>query len=116
MKRSPNYGADFNELIGLCQTRNIAVQTIKSIARQPWEKRPKTYNTYFYEPLETQDAIEKSVQWAMDLQGSFLITAGDMQLLPKILDAANRFGKRPSDAEMNALVDEFDIQPIFSGL
>jgi hypothetical protein len=30
------------------------------------------------------------------------------------LDAANRFEKRPSDREMSALVDEFDIQQIFS--
>jgi len=37
-----------------------------------------------------------------------------MQFLPKMLDAANCFEKRPTDNEMNAIVDEFDIQPIFS--
>lgn len=42
-----------------------------------------------------------------------MITAGDMQLLPKMLDAAKRFEKRPSDAEMNVIVDEYDIKPIF---
>jgi len=114
LMQNPRYAADFNELVGLCCKRNIAVQTIKSIARRPWESRPKTYNTYFYEPLETQDAIDKSVHWSLGLSDSFLITAGDMQLLPKVLDAANRFDKRPSDIEMNAIVDEFDIQPIFS--
>ena len=98
----------------MCRERNVAVQTIKSIARRPWGRRPKTYNTYFYEPLETQEAIDKSVHWALGFPDSFLITAGDMQLLPKMLDAANRFEKRPSDAEMNAMVDEFDIQQIFS--
>jgi len=30
-----------------------------------------------------------------------------------MLDAANRFEKRPSDIEMSAIVDEFDIQQIF---
>jgi len=29
------------------------------------------------------------------------------------LDAANRFEKRPSDIEMSAIVDEFDMQQIF---
>jgi diketogulonate reductase-like aldo/keto reductase len=114
LMQNPRYAADFNELVGLCRKRNVAVQTIKSIARRPWGSRPKTYNTYFYEPLETQDAIDKSVHWSLGFPDSFLITAGDMQLLPKMLDAANRFEKRPSDIEMNAIVDEFDIQPIFS--
>ena len=112
--QNPRYAADFNALIKLCRERNVAVQTIKSIARRPWENRPKTYNTYFYEPLETQDAIDKSVQWALGFTDSFLITAGDMRLLPKMLDAANRFEKRPSDPEMSAIVDEFDIRPILS--
>ena len=114
LMQNPRYAADFNELVGLCRTRNVAVQTIKSIARRPWGRRPKTYNTYFYEPLETQDAIDKSVHWSLGFPKSFLITAGDMQLLPKMLDAANRFEKRPSDIEMSAIVDEFDVQPIFS--
>lgn len=108
------YATDFNELVRLCRERNVAVQTTKSIARRPWGSSPKTHNTYFYEPLVNQDAIDKSVQWALGFQDSFLITAGDMKLLPKMLDAANRFEKRPTDKEMSAIVEEFDIQPIFS--
>jgi len=113
LMQNPCYAADFNELVRLCRTRNVAVQTTKSIARRPWGRRPRTYNTYFYEPLETQEAIDKSVHWALGFPDSFLITAGDLQLLPKVLDAANRFEKRPSDIEMSAISDEFDIQPIF---
>ena len=109
----PHYATDFNELVGICQKRNVAVQTIQAIARQSWGRRPKTYNTYFYEPLETQEAIDMSVHWALDFQDSFLISAGDMQLLPKVLEAANRFEKRPSNTEMRTLVDELDIRPIF---
>jgi diketogulonate reductase-like aldo/keto reductase len=114
LMQNPRYAADFNELVGLCRKRNVAVQTIKSIARWPCGGRSKTYNTYFYEPLETQDAIDKSVHWSLGFPDSFLITAGDMQLLPKVLDAANRFEKRPSDVEMCAMVDEFGMQQIFS--
>lgn len=112
--QNPRYATDFNDLIGMCRERNVAVQTIKSIARRPWNNRPKMYNTYFYEPLETQTAIDKSVHWALGLAESFLITAGDMRLLHKILEAANRFVERPSASEMSALVEEFDIKPIFS--
>ncbi len=114
LMQDPRYAVDFNELVESCRKRNVAVQTIKSIARRPWQNRPKTFNTYFYEPLETQNAIDKSVHWSMGLQDTFLITAGDMQLLPKVLDAANRFERRPSDNEMNAVVNAFNMQPIFS--
>jgi len=113
LMQNPRYTADFNELVELCRKRNVAVQTMKSIARRPWGSRSKTYNTYFYEPLETQEAIDKSVHWSLGFPDSFLITASDMQLLPKMLDAANRFEKRPSDNEMSAMVDEFDVQQIF---
>jgi len=44
----------------------------------------------------------------------FLITAGDMALLPKILQAAERFTARPADAEMRQLVETYDIRPIFT--
>ncbi len=114
MMQNPRYATDFTELAQLCRKRNVAIQTTKSIARRPWEHYPKTHNTYFYEPLEVQDAIDKSVHWALGLSDSFLITAGDMQFLPKILDATNRFESRPSDSEMNAVVEEFKMQPIFS--
>jgi len=111
---NPRYAADFHALVELCSERSVAVQTIKSVARRPWEERPKTYNTFFYEPLGAQGAIDKAVHWALGFTEGFLITAGDMQLLPKMLDAADRFEERPPDAEMRALVDEFEIQPIFS--
>jgi len=112
--QNSRYAADFNELVELCRKSKVAIQTIKSAAKQPWGKRSKTYNTYFYEPLESQKAIDKSVHWALGLQNSFVITAGDMQILPKMLDAATRFKERPSDEEMRALVNEFDIKEIFS--
>ena len=107
------YAADFDELIGLCRKRNVAVQIIKSIARYPWQGRPKTYHTYFYEPLANQEAIDKAVHWVLGCPDIFLITAGDMQVLPMILDAASRYERRPPDAEMKALIDDFDMQPIF---
>ena len=112
--QNSRYAIDFNKLLQLCRERNVVVQTIKSVARRPWKDQPKTYNTYFYEPLDMQNAVEKSVHWALGLPESFVITAGDMKLLPKILEAAYLYEKRPSEVEMKAIMDEFDIQPIFS--
>jgi aryl-alcohol dehydrogenase-like predicted oxidoreductase len=109
------YASAFARLLSICHQRNVAVQTIKSIARRSWEDRPKTYHTYFYEPLDTQEAIDKAVQWAMGLPGCFVISAGDMKLLPRVLQAASRFKQRPSDSEMKSLMTDYDVQPIFKG-
>jgi len=111
--QNPRYAADFDKLVGLCQARQVAVQTIKSVARQPWEKRLKTHNTYFYEPLETQSAIDMAVHWALGLPNNFVITAGDMRILSKMLEAASCFKERPSDPQINEITNKYSIRPIF---
>ena len=111
--RIASYAVEFHKLIELCRKRSIAVQTMKSIAWRPIGNRQRKHNTYFYEPLESEGAIEKSVHWAMGLQGSFVITAGDMQFVPRMLESAEKYEQRPSDEEMNLLVNEHGIQQVF---
>ena len=108
------YGVDFEALAAMCRQRNVALQTIKSIARRPWTNQPKTHNTYFYEPLTEQAAINKAVAWALANPQVFLITAGDMAVLPKVLEAAEHFDGRPTDEEMQVLVQMYDIRPVFT--
>lgn len=112
--QNPRYAVEFNALNDIYKKRNVAFQTIIAIARRAWEDRPKTHNTYFYEPLTSPEAIEKSIHWALGLQNSFVISAGDLSLIPSILAAADRYENPPSDTEMHALLDKFDIQQIFS--
>jgi aryl-alcohol dehydrogenase-like predicted oxidoreductase len=112
--QNPRYAADFTALLETCQQRNVAVQAIKSVARRPWGERPKTHNTYIYQPLEDQKAIDTAVHWVLGKPQCFLITAGDMTILPKVLDAASRFKRRPSDQEMSNLAVESGLEPIFS--
>ncbi len=114
LMQNPRYATNFVELVKNCQDRKVAIQTIKAVSRRPWENRPRKYNTYFYEPLETKDAINKSVWWSLGLQDSFLATAGDIQILPMILEAAAKFDKQPSNEEMNQIIDEYNVKPIFS--
>jgi aryl-alcohol dehydrogenase-like predicted oxidoreductase len=112
--QNPHYAADFTALSSVCRQRHTALQTIKAVARRPWDDQPRTYNTYFYEPLVNQDAITKSVHWVLGFPDCFLITAGDMRILPKILHAASSFVSRPPEAEMDGLVEEYQIQPVFN--
>ncbi len=112
LMQNPRYAADFEELVALCQQRNVAVQTIKSITRAPWGDRPHTAATW-YEPFQEQPDIDRAVHWVLGRPGIFLNTVGDIHVLPKVLDAASRFEKRPSDAEMAAAVLEKKMEPLF---
>lgn len=112
MAQDVHYLAAFDELAALCRERDVAVQTIKSIARRPWLGRHHTTSTW-YEPLEEQWQIDLAVQWVLGRPGIFLNTASDVDLLPRILDAALRFETRPSDAQMVDLMSQEKMSPLF---
>ena len=51
--------------------------------------------------------------WALGRPGVFLCSAGDVDLLPKVLDAAGRFTGTPDDAAMTALAERTAAEPLF---
>ena len=102
MMQDPRYAETFNELAAKCEARNVALQTIKSLAYRPWEGREKTASTW-YEPLHDQNDIDRAASWVLANRQAFLLTTGDVEILPMLLDAAERAGERPSDDEMSAL-------------
>lgn len=107
-----HYAAAFERVVALCRERDAAVQTIKSIARSPWWGREHTHATW-YEPFEEQRDIDLAVQWVLGRPGVFLDTAGDVALLPKVLDAASRFTEAPSDAAMREQTQRLAMRPLF---
>ena len=108
----PYYADNFDALVESCRRRNIAVQTIKSIALRPWLGRERTRTTW-YEPLEAQPDIDLAVWWVLGRPGVFLNTVGDVDVLPRVLDAAERFEKRPPDREINAMLERSRTEPLF---
>ena len=110
--QSPYYAENFEALVASCAQRGTAVQTIKSIALRPWLGRARTRTTW-YEPLEAQGDIDLAVWWVLGRPGVFLNTVGDVDLLPRVLDAAERLDKRPDDAAMNSLVERSRAEPLF---
>jgi aryl-alcohol dehydrogenase-like predicted oxidoreductase len=102
MMQDQRYADTFNELAAKCAERNVALQTIKSLAYRPWEGREKTASTW-YEPLREQDDIDRAASWVLANEQVFLLTTGDVEILPRLLDAAENAGPRPADDEMSAL-------------
>jgi aryl-alcohol dehydrogenase-like predicted oxidoreductase len=111
--RDERYASDFEALTAVCAERGVAVQTIKSISLAPWDGREQSAATW-YEPLREQDDIDLAVHWVLGRTGVFLNTVGDVELLPKVLDAASRYESRPSDETMARLAARRNLVPLFS--
>ena len=112
MMQDPHYAAMFERVVAACAQRNVAVQTIKSIARRPWWGREHTHTTW-YEPLVDQRDIDLAVHWVLSRPGIFLNTVGDVALLPKVLDAAGRFTSAPGAAAMREAAARLEMLPLF---
>jgi aryl-alcohol dehydrogenase-like predicted oxidoreductase len=112
MMQNPAYAADFEALAAVCAERNVAMQTIKGITLGPWNEKEHTANTW-YEPLSEQPEIDRAVHWVLGRAGVFLNTAGDLTLLPKVFAAAERPSPRPTDADMQAMMRDREMAPLF---
>ena len=110
--RDERYADRFEQLAAVCAERNVALQTIKSLAHRRWDGRAKTASTW-YEPLREQADIDLAAHWVLGRPQAFLLTTGDVEILPRLLDAAERFERRPGDEEMAALVDRREATPLF---
>ena len=113
MKQDNKYISDFEALLKLCAEQQVAVQTIKSITCGPWGSKNRT-SSVWYEPLTKQPDIDLAVHWVLGRSNIFLNSAGDIHLLPRILDAANRFQSRPSDTAMSQLAEERHMSSLFA--
>ena len=51
--------------------------------------------------------------WVLGRPDAFLLTTGDVEILPWLLDAAERFTERPSDDEMTGLASRAQAEPLF---
>jgi aryl-alcohol dehydrogenase-like predicted oxidoreductase len=112
MHSNERYRNEFEEVVRICKERNVAVQTIKSIARGPWGITPQNRYTW-YQPLEDQADIDRAVHWVLGRGDVFLNTAADVDLLPKVLDAASRLEARPAAEHMDEMVRRRRMSSLF---
>ena len=108
------YRADVETLLGLCEQRNVAVQTIKAVARRRWTDDSEPHFAW-YEPLADQDALARAVRFVLARPRLFLNTSSDARLLRATLEAASAGGSAPSDAELEADVASYGMRPLFDG-
>jgi aryl-alcohol dehydrogenase-like predicted oxidoreductase len=112
LQQNPGYAADFEALLALCGEKQVAVQTIKSLARGSWGDRPHTHATW-YEPMTDPADIARAVHWILGQPGLFLNTTADIGLLPIILEAASQQQALAPAADMQAMVDRLETTSLF---
>jgi aryl-alcohol dehydrogenase-like predicted oxidoreductase len=116
MMQAPQYAADFEALLTICQARGVAVQTIKSVARRRWQDDTQRRFSW-YEPLTEPAAIRHAVHFVLSRPGLFLNSSSDATILRQILDAAAAATRAPAGPELAAAlqadVARFAMQPLF---
>ncbi len=115
MMRNDGYRAAFESLRAVCADRNVAVQTIKAVARRRWETDSTDPHFAWYQPLPAGAALTRAVAYVLADPQLFLNTSSDATLLGAIIEAAEQAAGAPRDEEMQADVAAHDMVALFDG-
>src|SRR4051794_7747539 len=123
----PVYREAAEELLAVCQQRDLGVMIIKAAARRPWSDRrplpdvvagdPATadrWATSWYEPQATDADLARGIAFALSTPGVHAFcTPGDAAMLPRVLDAADAFAPLSEEERNDAISAMADEQVIF---
>jgi len=113
MMEDTDYAAGFEALVADCEKNNRAVQTIKTILSRPWKDGEQNRATW-YKPLEDLAQIDTMVHWALSRPGIFLNSVGDIEVLPKVLNAASRFDENAVQSDFEEAISHIEVEPLFT--
>ncbi|HEY1827681.1 MAG TPA: aldo/keto reductase [Acidimicrobiales bacterium] len=125
----PDFREPAEELLALCAQRDLGVMVIKAAARRPWgDRRPladavqgdpattERWADSWYEPASTDEDLDRGIHFALSTPGVHAFcTPGDIDLLPRVLAAANRYdgmSDRQRSAAVAAMAEEELIFPM----
>ncbi len=107
------YRPDFDETLAYCREHGIAVQTIKALARGAWAAGAIRNRTTWYQPVEDKRTIRDCVHWVLSDPDIFLNSVGDVELLPILLEAADKLEPKPDDEAMTCMAERVGLSSIF---
>jgi aryl-alcohol dehydrogenase-like predicted oxidoreductase len=111
-----DYRRDAEALLEVCAERNVAVQTIKSLARRRWPADHDGVRHSWYQPLPPGEELTRAVRFVLGNPQVFLNSSSDMGLLEMTLQAASNPWPVPSQAEMQADLESLNVAPLFDGV
>jgi len=99
-KEGPEY--DYGSVLDLAEEEGLGTLCIKGFAKGPWDEDlpedERPYDTW-YEPYDTKEEIEESLRFALSQGMTSIPNAGDPQLVPMILEAAEDYEAMSEDEQ-----------------
>jgi aryl-alcohol dehydrogenase-like predicted oxidoreductase len=103
--REPGFRRDLEALEHEVRAQDAGLMVIKAIARNLWRAGEVPRYATWYEPLDTQAAVDAAVAFALARPAvTGIATAGDVRLLPLLIEAERR-AARATAASVAAELD-----------
>lgn len=113
MMQQPQYAHDFEALYTLCQTRGVAMQTIKGIAARRWQDGDEEKRFSWYRPITDAGAMQRAIDYVLTRENLFINTSSDATLLEPVLKSV---AATSSEIDLELLAEDaqrLGIEPLF---
>ena len=109
-----DYRRDLEALEGEIQAQDAGLMFIKALARNLWRPHEKHRYATWYEPLDEQPAIDAAVAFALSRETvTGLATAGDVRLVPMMIEAERRASATSAEAAASTLATVPEMESPF---
>lgn len=109
---NPEYRRHTKELISVCRAKDVGTMVIKTITKGPWGEKKHTATTW-YEPFDQKDEIQRAVNFALSYEVTGLCTAGDIRVLPMVIEACENFLELQHDQMEEMIKSGENYEPLF---
>ena len=113
MMGNEQYAEDFEALYALCIDRQVAMQTIKSVALRRWREDDPEKHFSWYRPIREPEPLKRAVDFVLSRPGLFLNTTSDAALLDAIFAAADTEISEPDSLALAADAVNLGVEPLF---
>lgn len=110
----PDYRRDLEALEEEIRAQDVGLMFIKALARNLWRPGEEHRYATWYEPLDEQRSIDAAVAFALSRAAATgIATAGDVQLLPMMIEAERRAATTPVENAAGELARVPGLEPPF---
>ena len=93
------YHGKSEEVFKKCAQQDVGIMVIKSIAKKPWANEGENPYDTWYEPYDEPDLIQNAVNFVLSYPVTGICTAGDVNLLPIVLEACAHYSVMNTDRQ-----------------
>ena len=108
----PEFRASAEELIATCKAKDVGALVIKSVTKGPWGEKEHSATTW-YEPFKKSDEIQRAVNFALSYDVTGICTAGDIHVLPLVINACENFSRLNKDEMEEMIKSSEQYEPLF---